>query len=150
MSASIRQSLLLEEWHVSQKEIASCVRQCLKTKHQRRRTIVQGCDTTMTIAWFRQWQDKRNEKRIIKQETKQQRQQRDYMTEANNEAANSITNITNTSGSALDDTRHSTKTPIFEIDEEEEGSTAEEISLDYQQQCWDQTTTTSSSTISSL
>jgi hypothetical protein len=68
MSAEDRQWLLRKEWDVSQKEIATAVRQVIKVKNQRRQTIMndsdalilrwrktmealEGCLTPITNAW---------------------------------------------------------------------------------------------------
>ena len=68
MSAEDRQWLLRKEWEVSQKDIASAVRQVIKVKNQRRQTVMndndalilrwrktmealEGCLTPITSVW---------------------------------------------------------------------------------------------------
>jgi hypothetical protein len=50
MSAEDRQWLLRKEWDVSQKEIASAVRQAIKVKNQRRQTIMNDKDA-LILRW---------------------------------------------------------------------------------------------------
>lgn len=50
MSAEDRQWLLRKEWEVSQKEIASSVRQAIKVKNQRRQTIMNDKDA-LILRW---------------------------------------------------------------------------------------------------